>query len=145
MSGIRRLLALVLITTLTVPLAFAQEGAERGAASDPPAAAADPSRAPTPYRREEFPQWAWDLRRAEIVTIGSFPITMILTGFTYELARFAFSEFDQRNAPWFLRTAAGERFNEGERIGMILTAGALSVIIGVVDHLLGRREERRRR
>lgn len=38
---------------------------------------AEESTEPVPYSKDEFPQWALDLRRFEIVSLGSIPFAMI--------------------------------------------------------------------
>ncbi|MEE1181408.1 MAG: hypothetical protein UHY90_04070, partial [Treponema sp.] len=38
---------------------------------------AEESTEPVPYSKEEFPQWALDLRRFEVVSLGSIPFAMI--------------------------------------------------------------------
>ncbi len=104
----------------------------------------DPS-APEPYDPAEFPSWSRDLRRAEIIALGSFPITMILSGFTYQLGRFAYQSYragepNSDFAPWFFSTSTGERYNNDERIGLIVSAATLSVGVALLDYALGRRE-----
>lgn len=103
---------------------------------------------PLPYDPAEFPAWSRDLRRAEIVALGSFPITMILSGLTYQLGRFAYHSVqagapDSDYAPWFFSTSTGERYDSNERIGLIISAASLSVGVAVLDYVLGRREHNR--
>lgn len=102
---------------------------------------------PLPYDPEEFPAWSRDLRRGEIVALGSFPITMILSGFTYQLGRFAYQsalagQATTEYAPWFFSTSTEPRYTNDERIGLIISAATLSVGVAVLDYLLGRRERR---
>lgn len=103
---------------------------------------------PEPYTREEFPQWARDLRRAEIVAVGTFPIAVILSGVVYQLGRFGYHSLeagraDMNYAPWFLSTGTGERYNEDERIGLIISGVTLSAVVAVIDYVLGRVERAR--
>jgi hypothetical protein len=39
-----------------------------------------------PYTKDEFPQWAKDLRRTEIITFGSLPFVTLVTSLIYSLA-----------------------------------------------------------
>lgn len=104
---------------------------------------------PRPYEREEFPEWAWDLRRGEIIALGVFPVAMIVSGIGFQLGRFAIEssragEFSQEHAPFFLSTDTGPRYNEQERIGLLISAGIISTGVAVADYLLGRLERRNR-
>ena len=38
---------------------------------------------PVPYSEEEFPQWSRDLRRTEIITLGSLPFVTLSVGTAY--------------------------------------------------------------
>ncbi len=42
---------------------------------------------PVPYSDDEFPLWARDLRRATVIFFGSLPLTIILGGLIYNLAK----------------------------------------------------------
>lgn len=104
---------------------------------------------PLPYEREEFPSWAWDLRRGEIIAFGAFPLAMIVSGIGLQLGRFAYHSvreggFSQEYAPFFLSTRVGPRYNEDERIGLLISAGIISTGVAIADYILGRREERAR-
>ncbi len=102
---------------------------------------------PEPYRPEEFPQFALSLRRFQIVTIGVFPFALLFSGLGYELGRFGYyslraGEPDGRYTPRLFGFGAGaeEPLSNRERIGVVTAAVSLSVFVGVLDYLLGRRE-----
>ncbi|SIP98263.1 hypothetical protein SAMN05920897_10284 [Alkalispirochaeta americana] len=102
---------------------------------------------PLPYEREEFPDWARDLRRGEIVAIGSFPLAVILSGIGLQLGRFAVKsleegQFSQEYAPFFFSTRTGSQYNQEERVGLLISAGIISVGVAVADYILGRRERK---
>ena len=100
---------------------------------------------PEPYDPTEFPQWAHDLRRAEIVALGAFPVSMIIGGLGYEIGRFAYfsvqsGSFRDDYAPGFLSPGEGALYTSNERIGLIVSGAILSVGVAVIDYILGRRE-----
>jgi hypothetical protein len=143
---ISRFVALLLIGVFFVqsPVSLTAQSIETEATDDGPDISYDPSR-PVPYDPEEFPQWARDLRRGEIIALGAFPLSMVITSFAYELGRFGY--YSARDggaageyAPWFFSTSAEGAFTNGERIGLVLTSAVLSVGVGFADYLLGRRE-----
>ena len=51
---------------------------------------------PVPYRPDEFPEWTVALRRAEIITIGSYPLTFMLTALVYDISMAASTGFDPK-------------------------------------------------
>lgn len=111
-------------------------------------AAQEDSDVPLPYEREEFPDWAWDLRRGEIIAFGAFPVAMIVSGIGLQLGRFVIKsveegQFSQEYAPFFLSTRTGPRYEQNERAGLLISAGIISVGVALVDYFLGRREQRR--
>lgn len=113
-------------------------------ADDAEEAAAD---APIPYDPDEFPLWAHDLRRAEIVALGAFPVAMIVSGLGYQLGRFAYfsireGQASEQYAPGFLSPEGGPRYTSQERIGLVISGMVISTLVATVDHLLARRERR---
>lgn len=130
-----RLLALLLVCLLLAPTVVAQQSDQEEEGD------------PIPYDPEEFPLWARDLRRGEIIAFGAFPISLILTNLGYRLGRFAGEsisrgEFATEYAPAFASPEQRAQLTESEQIGLLVTAGAISLTIAVVDYLLARRERR---
>ncbi len=102
-----------------------------------PASAFAQERTPQPYTADEFPQWLKDLRRAEIVFVGSFPITLFVTLESYDTYRYIFIEkLDAKYTPWPF--GSGAPYVNGETPWLALTAVSLSVVVAAVDFLLGR-------
>ncbi len=108
------------------------------------------NRTPAPYSPDEFPGWALDLRRGEIVAIGVFPISLLASRLLYDVVRFGYQsarsgEFRQDYAPWFFAPPDAPALTDGERVGILLGAVGISITIALVDFWLGRREEARAR
>lgn len=102
---------------------------------------------PRPYEPGEFPEWAHHLRRGEIVAIGSFPLAVIVSGIGLQLGRFAVKsleegQFSREYAPFFFSSRSGSQYNQDERVGLLISAGIISVAVAVADYILGRREGR---
>ena len=79
---------------------------------------------PVPYDPEEFPKPLRDLRRGEIIFFGSIPITFLLSGLGWELGQ----------------AAAGDGYpfsDEQHTYNILLSAGALSLTIALLDYFLG--------
>jgi hypothetical protein len=126
---------------------FAQAGppsTDGGAGESTPDVRYDPSR-PVPYDPDEFPPWARNLRRGEVIALGAFPVAMIVTSLGYELGRFGYQSVRRgapsgEYAPWFFSTSPEGPFSNEERIGLVLSSAAISVGVALVDYILGRRE-----
>lgn len=99
-----------------------------------------------PYSEDEFPTWAHDIRRAEIITIGSLPFTTLASTLCYSLGRYAGYGFDFDYVPNpFAKSGVGA-LNQSEQIGVFATAGGLSIAIGITDliiHIVRRRKIKR--
>lgn len=95
---------------------------------------------PEPYRPEEFPAWALDLRRGEVVFFGSLPFSLFFTFEAYDLGRFVASGFDPLQAPWPMRAGSeiGAGYTPAEKGWLIVSAITVSLGVSVADYLLGR-------
>ena len=104
-----------------------------------------PPEEPDPYTEDEFPQWALDLRRAEIVATGTLPLTLLASRLLYGLGRFAVKSIQARTidtayAPGIFSSPGAVPLARGEKLIILGAAGALSVIIALIDLRLGRLE-----
>ncbi|MDR2491065.1 MAG: hypothetical protein LBD20_06655 [Spirochaetaceae bacterium] len=87
---------------------------------------------------KEFPQWAKDLRRAEIVAFGAFPFAWFMTMLFTDLARSAAHGWSDRYWPWPAKPAGAVEMSTGEYGTTLSIAAGLSIIIAVTDHLIVR-------
>lgn len=119
---------------------------------------------PQPYKAAEFPGWAHDLRRFEIVTIGSFPFALFYTGFSLDMVRFfggksigfSISSLGQANpfvvndvdafnlayAPWPIKSSSSYVTTSDEKALTIMVGVVLALGIGLTDHFIVRAQER---
>lgn len=99
-----------------------------------------------PYSKDEFPTWAQDLRRSEIITLGSLPFTVLATTLCYSLVRYTAYGFDFSYVPNpFAKSGAGS-LDTSEQIGVVAAAGGLSICIGLTDlfiHIARRKKQKR--
>lgn len=87
---------------------------------------------PEPYDPEEFPRFARDLRRFEIISLGTIPLTLLFTSFGYRIYRVSTEDISWRDAGVF----------DADQRRRVLTIGlSLSAAVGVLDFILGRLEE----
>lgn len=92
-----------------------------------------PANEHVPYDPDEFPQYARDARRFQIITLGSFPLTMLFTTLFFRTYRLLTHEDE---ISWAETRPADQR-DRNVVLGVSLSASA---IVGVTDYVLGLRE-----
>jgi len=90
-----------------------------------------------PYEEDEFPVWAGDLRRAEIIFFGTIPFTFFLSGFSYDIYRYASNDFDPDSAPALFGNTTPPILTNEEKLQIIAVSVSLSSFLAVLDYLLG--------
>ncbi|MDR1785286.1 MAG: hypothetical protein LBR23_02300 [Spirochaetaceae bacterium] len=82
-----------------------------------------------PYTKDEFPQWTRDLRRTEIISLGSLPFVTIGTTLAYSLIqgidRSALPEEDQKNVLYL-------------SLGISLALGLTDLTINLINRYTGK-------
>ncbi len=91
---------------------------------------------PLAYSKDEFPSWALDLRRAEIVAFGALPFTVFFSQIGIDTQRFASNDWDQRYAPWPLKPAGAFPLPENDRIAVFATGIGLAIGVALVDFII---------
>lgn len=91
-----------------------------------------------PYEKgKELPSWAKDLRRAEIVTLGSLPFTTLGTTLVYSLYRYGANDFKPAYIPNpFPLSSTEAKLSTDEQIGIIATAAGISLAVGLTDFIV---------
>ena len=105
---------------------------------------ADEKHTPEPYQDDEFPSWTIDLRRSEIVTLGSLPFVTLGATIGYSFFRYAANGFNSDYLPNPLaKSSAAANLNSDEQVGIFISSGVISLIIGIVDFIIARIERRK--
>ena len=94
------------------------------------------------YSEDEFSPFLLDLRRAEIVAIGSVPFTMLASRLLYSLGRYAyFSITAGQSRPEYLpplfAPPGAVPLTSDDNLSIVLGAAGLSLVIALGDYLLG--------
>lgn len=116
----KNLLCLVLIT-LACSLAPARLYAQSSSQEDT---------TPVPYEAAEFPQWMLDVRRFEIISIGSLPFTMLGTSLVYSGVMVASGQLSSFPNP-FDKTSPSLSTND--QLAVLGIAACVSIGIGLTD------------
>jgi hypothetical protein len=98
---------------------------------------------PEPYTEEEFPEWMHNLRRFEIITLGTLPFTFLATFLVYDFIRYATSGFDRDYA--LFGSTNPVPYTTEEKIGVVIAACSTSVLIALVDFFIGKARKARTR
>ena len=97
----------------------------------------EPDQEYEPYQEDEFPKWARDLRRGEIIFFGTIPFSFFYATFSYDLYRYASSNFDESYAPAiFGNTTPSIRTND-EKWQILNVSLTISAVLTLLDYLLG--------
>ena len=96
---------------------------------------------PEEYEDDEFPVWTQDLRRAEIITIGSFPITFFIAQLSYGIYRYIGNDFDIQYSPvFFMGSGSANPYSKDEKTAIILISVGLSAAMALTDFIIGKLE-----
>lgn len=93
---------------------------------------------PQPYSPDEFQGWMKDLWRAEVILVGSFPITLFLTLESYDMYRYFNTGFNVTYAPWPFNTGSTLNLTAQEQTWILVSALSLSLTVAVIDFMIGR-------
>ncbi|MBP5442007.1 MAG: hypothetical protein J6Y60_02090 [Treponema sp.] len=87
---------------------------------------------PEPYEKSEFPTWMLNLRRSEIVTLGSVPFTTLTVSLAYSTFQYATGRTSSFPSP-FNKNASYTQDDIKLIVGFSL---GISLVIGVVDFII---------
>ena len=90
-----------------------------------PLAAAEPTVTIEPYTKDEFPGWLQDLRRAEIVSLGSLPFVTLGVTLGYSLYRYFSHGMDSNYFP--------NPFAKSSSTAILFTSLGVAAVVGVTD------------
>ncbi|MEW5814278.1 MAG: hypothetical protein AB1798_02640 [Spirochaetota bacterium] len=93
---------------------------------------------PEEYSPDEFPTWLKDLRRAEIILIGSVPVTLLFSSVFYQLFRYAKNGFTQEYAPSLFAGPVAVPLSEPEKRGVLIAGISISGFIALMDFIIGK-------
>lgn len=99
---------------------------------------------PVPYADDEFPQWTKDLRRAEIISLGSVPFVALGITIGYGTYLYKTGETDHFPNPF---SKGDDSFTESQQLKILGASLGAGLCIGVIDFTVNtiRRSVRNRR
>jgi hypothetical protein len=112
---------------------FAQSSSGPGRGGTPAQASPGGTNPSLGFDTSEFPLWAKDLRRAEIVAFGSLPFTMLFTTFAVDTWRCYSHDWDPLYAPWPAKPPGAINMTQDELTMTMAVAAAVSVVLAITD------------
>ncbi|MCR5289874.1 MAG: hypothetical protein K6E51_07785 [Treponema sp.] len=92
------------------------------------------SETPEPYTKEEFPLWAHNARRTEIITFGSLPFVTLGTTIAYSMYRYIDHDFSSSYIPNpFAKTSDSANLSTSEQMGILAASGIICIGLGITD------------
>lgn len=88
------------------------------------------------YDPAEFPQWAKDFRRFDIIALGSFPFAFFTASFITDSARFFQHNNNMTYAPWPLKPAGAYDPTTEEKLITIGVAAGISLSVALIDLII---------
>jgi hypothetical protein len=89
---------------------------------------------PEPYTKESVPQWARDLRRAEIISFGSLPFVTLGVTMGFSLIRFAANDFNMGYFPNpMAKTTDSAGLTMDDQLTILGVSAVISVAFGLTD------------
>ena len=133
-SAIGRVAALIVAAVLVLALpGFAQQTEAE-------------STEPQEYVQDEFSPFLRDLRRGEIIMLGSLPLTLFLTLEVFDIYRFIDNYGTSESYKygfWPIRSPDPEPYSSGEIAGIVVTALSASALIALADFIIGKIKQKR--
>jgi hypothetical protein len=84
-----------------------------------------------------------DLRRGEIILVGSFPFSLFVSLEVFDIYRFAANGGAQEYAPWPFRSPVSPPYTDSEKGWILVSALSLSAALAIADYVVGKIVERR--
>jgi len=128
----RKAAALLLLAVVLAPYVQAGDKADEKKGS---------GRDYVPYDVNEFPQWARDLRRFEIIFFGTVPFSFFYASFGYSIYTYASSGWDPDYAPALFGNSTPPVLTDSQKMEIVYTALGLSFTAAVFDYILGKIEK----
>jgi hypothetical protein len=85
---------------------------------------------------KEFPQWAKDIRRFDIITFGAFPFAFFTASLLTDSIRWSQSGGDMTYAPWPLKGAGAYDPSTEEKMRTIGIAVGISLFVAAADFVV---------
>lgn len=111
---------------------------------------------PEPYTHNEFPEWMHDLRRGEVLAVGTFPYAYLITNIAYPWFVYAVTGLDEVYHPFNLNddvyagldlkygTGTQEFENKIKKERILIATAVISIGVAIIDYVIRKSDKKRR-
>ena len=100
---------------------------------------------PEEYSPDEFPQVLRDIRRAQIILVGSYPFSVLFARIGLDIYDFSSNGFDTRYAPSMFGGDPTIDKKSGSIETVLLTALCISAGVATLDFIIGKIKSREKK
>ncbi len=100
-----------------------------------------------PYKIDEFPQWVYDVRQGEIITLGSLPFTMLGVTLTYSSIQYFSALANGNSSSSFPNPLDRSSYSEDDLKKIVGISLGVSFAVGLTDliiSIIGRKNSENR-
>jgi len=142
----RKTIAVLLILLLSLPSGLFAADSSSSAKADDEMKDMYPDLLPEPYDPDEYPAWTKKTRRAIVVFVGSYPLSVFFTKLGMDFYDWGYHNFDSEYSPSILG-GGGDRSRkmDADEIKRVsLTALAVSGCVALADFIIQEIKENKR-
>lgn len=93
----------------------------------------------------EFPQWAKDIRRADVISFGVFPFAWFVTSIIIDLDRASKQNWNADYRPWPAASQTPVPWTNDEYFRAIAAASCIAVAVAITDHIIIKIKRKKKR
>ena len=134
----RRTLALLLILLLSLPAGLFGADSKSGSSTKDELEDVYPDLLPEPYDPDEYPAWTKKLRRATVVFVGSYPLSVFFTKLGMDFYTWGYHDFNSEYSPAILGGGGDKsrKMSTNEIKKVTLAALAVSGCVTLADFII---------
>ena len=142
----RRTLALLLILLLSLPAGLFGADSKSSTSTKDELEDVYPDLLPEPYDPDEYPAWTKKLRRATVVFVGSYPLSVFFTKLGMDFYTWGYHNFDSEYSPSILGGGGDKsrKMTTNEIKKVTLGALAVSGVVTLADFVIQEIKENRK-
>lgn len=134
----RRTLALLLILLISLPAGLFGADSTSSSSKNDELDNVYPDLLPEPYDPDEYPAWTKKLRRATVVFVGSYPLSVFFTKLGMDLYTWGYHDFKSEYSPAILGGGGDKsrKMTTNEIKRVTLAALAVSGVVTLADFII---------
>ncbi len=91
-----------------------------------------------PYEASEFPQWALDMRRFEVIFFGTIPFSIFYASIGYSMYTYASHNWAIEYAPALFGNKTPPKLTNDQKLEVLAVSLSISTAAALIDYFLGK-------